>query len=428
MISLILALIILSFLVAVHEGGHFLAARLCGVTVEKFSIGFGKPIIKFIKGGVEYSLAWIPLGGYVKMKGENPENLDNEPGGFLNSPWWKRAIIAFAGPFTNLIFAFLILMLSFMFTQKISDHNPVIDQVNPPLAEYFQSGDRLLEINGESVKGWYTGLALLNENKENKIIIEREGEKLEIRLAQVKIADWTNHTIIRPQILPRVGEVMPKSPAYNAGIESGDLLLSIDGSKVSNWYEMNQEIEKNDADIELVIQRGDSKLTKTLSKMELPNEDRRIIGITQYFPVTYSSRLSFYQALVSGFSSTTSMVAMNYVGLYQIIRKPQTIKNNIGGPVMIFTTGRDYIKQGIAKGLQFVGFLNIVLMVMNLLPIPVLDGGHILFSFIEGIRGKRLSFKVQMLLQQVGVLLLLAMMIYAFYSDFHGLIARYYRN
>jgi regulator of sigma E protease len=119
---------------------------------------------------------------------------------------------------------------------------------------------------------------------------------------------------------------------------------------------------------------------------------------------------------------------MHYVSLYQIIRKPKSLKNSIGGPVMIFSAGRDYIKEGAAKGLQFVAFLNIVLMVMNLLPIPVLDGGHIMFSFIEGIRGKKLSLKTQLVLQQLGIFFLLSLMIYAFYSDFSGLFSRYYKN
>ncbi len=426
--TIIVALIVLGLLVAVHEGGHFIAARLCGIPVEKFSVGFGKPIFKFVKGGVEYSLSWIPLGGYVKMKGDNIDQAGEDPDGFLNSPWWKRAIIAFAGPFTNLLFALIILIISFMFTQRITDHSPIIDQVNPPLASYLESGDKILEINGEQVLGWFSGISNLKEGEANNLLIERNGKEERVIIPNVTLSNWTDYSIIRPEILAIVGQVMPKSPAYNAGIKSGDKIISVDGVEVKNWYEMNQEISKDIDKVELKLARDGEILSKELSKMELPNEDRKLIGVTQYFPVKYEERLSFPQAIISGIATTTSVVGMHYVSLYQIIRKPKSLKNSIGGPVMIFSAGRDYIKEGAAKGLQFVAFLNIVLMVMNLLPIPVLDGGHIMFSFIEGIRGKKLSLKTQLVLQQLGIFFLLSLMIYAFYSDFSGLFSRYYKN
>lgn len=429
MFSIIIALIVLGLLVAVHEGGHFIAARLCGITVEKFSIGFGKPIIKFNRGGVEYSLAWIPLGGYVKMKGDGLDTDDDgAPDGFLNSPWWKRAIIAFAGPFTNLIFALLVLMLSFMFAQKVTDHYPVVDQTNGYLQTYLHQGDKVLKVNDEKVIGWFSAITKLHDGETNTLTIERDGIQEEISVPDVKLADWADYTKIRPLILPIVGEVMPKSPAYNAGIKPGDRITSVNGVKINDWYEMNQEIGKNDQEVEVVIQRDSEILTKLLSKMELPNDDRKLIGITQYFPINYEEKLTFSQAIITGFTTTSNIVALHYVSLYQMIKKPESLKNSIGGPVMIFSAGRDYVKQGVARGLQFIGYLNIVLMVMNLLPIPVLDGGHIMFSFLEGIRGKKLTMKTQIVLQQMGIFLLLSLMIYAFYSDFRGLISRYYTN
>ncbi len=426
--SIIVALIVLGLLVAVHEGGHFLAARLCGIRVEKFSVGFGKPIFKVVKGGVEYSLSWIPLGGYVKMKGDNLESADDDPEGFLNSPWWKRAIIAFAGPFTNLIFALLILIISFMFTQKITDHSPIVDQVNSPLNQYVQSGDKILEINGQEIIGWFSGVSQLKDGQANTLLIERDGQELQVEIPKVNLADWGDYSIIRPEILPIIGEVMPKSPAYNSGLKSGDKILAVDGVEVNSWYDMNQEISKHEASVQLKIARNSEILNKEVSKMELPNDDRKLIGVTQMFPVNYEERMPIHKAIISGFATTVSVVTMHYVSLYQIIRKPKALKNSIGGPVMIFTAGRDYVKQGVARGLQFVAFLNIVLMVMNLLPIPVLDGGHIMFSFIEGIRGKKLTLKTQLVLQQLGIFFLLSLMIYAFYSDFSGLISRYYKN
>lgn len=428
MLTILGALIVLGMLVAVHEGGHFLAARMLGITVEKFSIGFGKPIFKFTKNGVEYSLSWIPLGGYVKMKGDSLEDEDSVPGGFLSSPWWKRAIIAFAGPFTNLIFALLILMASFMFAQKVTDHYPIVGQVNSEFSTYLQQGDTIEKINGEPIRGWYDAITKLNDNKSNSITYTRDNMQATVDIPLVSLREWADFEKIRPLIEARVGEVLPKSPAYNSGLKEGDLITSVNGVVVNDWMAMNQEVGKNDENIEVVIERNGEVLIKNLSKMELPDDDRKLIGITQQFPVMYSYRLGFGEAIKTGFETTFSIVKLHYVSLYQMIKKPESFKNSIGGPVMIFSVGRDHVKQGVARALQFVGFLNIVLMVMNLLPIPVLDGGHIMFAFIEGIRGKKLEMKTQMILQQIGMFLLLSLMIYAFYSDFQGLISRYYTN
>lgn len=428
MLTIIVALFVLGLLVAVHEGGHFLAARMCGIGVEKFSIGFGRPIFKFTRNGVEYSLSWIPLGGYVKMKGDNPDEKDSGTDGFLNSPWWKRAIIAFAGPFTNLIFALLILIVSFMFAQKVTDHYPIVGQINAELSTYLQQGDTLEEINGEPVQGWFDAIGKLKDNKDNSITYSRDGVQNSVNIPQVNLREWVNFQKIMPLIEARVGEILPKSPAYNSGLKRGDLITSVNGVGVHNWIEMNEEIAKNDENIEIVINRDGELMTKSLSKMELPDDDRKLIGITQQFPIMYSHQLGFGDAIKTGFITTYSVVKLHYVSLYQMIRKPESFKNSIGGPVMIFSVGREHVKQGVARSLQFVGFLNIVLMVMNLLPIPVLDGGHIMFSLIEGIRGKSLEMKTQLILQQIGIFLLLTLMVYAFYSDFQGLISRYYTN
>ena len=206
MLTIIGALIVLGMLVAVHEGGHFLAARMLGISVEKFSIGFGKPIFKFTKNGVEYSLSWIPLGGYVKMKGDNVDDESSDPDGFLSSPWWKRAIIAFAGPFTNLIFALLILMVSFMFAQKVTDHYPIVGQVNSEFSAYLQQGDTIEKINGEPIQGWYDAITKLNDNKSNTITYTRDNVQATVDIPLVSLREWADFEKIRPLIEARVGE------------------------------------------------------------------------------------------------------------------------------------------------------------------------------------------------------------------------------
>ncbi len=428
MSSIIIALIILGVLVTVHEGGHFIAARLCGIRVEKFSVGFGKPIFKFVKNGVEYSLSWIPLGGYVKMKGDNPNDETSDPDTFFNASWWKRIIVAFAGPFTNLIFGLLVIITSFFFSQQSYDHEAIVDKVSGNLAKYIQSGDEIIKVNSKEVKGWYSTLGEIKDGEDNKIVVLRNGENISLDIPDVSLKDWLNSENIRPVISAVVGEIIPNTPAYQADLKEGDEIIKVGDKKVNNWYEMTEEIQNSSDSVNLTILRDDKEIQKELTKQEVPDSDRKIIGVLQKLPLLSQEKYSPKEAIVYGTNYTFGIVAMNYKGIYSLIKKPSSIKGSIGGPVMMFTTGKKYAEQGIAKGLQFVGLLNIVLMVMNLLPIPVLDGGHILFSFIEGIRGKRLTTKTQMALQQVGLFFLLALMMYAFYSDFSGIISRYNSN
>lgn len=429
MYTLIISLLVLGVLVTVHEGGHFLMARWCGITVEKFSIGFGKAIFKKKYKGVEYSLSWIPLGGYVKMKGDNPDDNCADADSFYSSVWWKRALIAFAGPFTNLLFAIIVMIISFLFPQHITDVSPVVDRVNGVFTEYFQKGDVIKKVNDDVVIGWNNMLSKLEYTGSNEVIIERDGVKKSVQLPVIPLSTWIDYQQISPYLSAEIGDVIPKSPAYNAGLEKGDKIVEVDGKVVNNWIEMTTAIKKNKNDVILKIRKSDNRLeTKTLGKMELPNSEQKLIGITQKMSVDYSESYGLIDAVKYGFMYTFTGVVANYVGIYQLIKKPSTIKNSIGGPVMILTTGRDFAAKGFAKVLQFIGMLNIILMVMNLLPIPVLDGGHIVFSIIEGVRGKALSIKSQMVLQQIGLFLLLFLMVYAFYSDFNGLFNRYIRN
>jgi regulator of sigma E protease len=280
-------------------------------------------------------------------------------------------------------------------------------------------------VNNQDINGWYDALGKMKEGQVNTIYVQRHAQKLELKINDFKLEEWANQEKLRPEIPALIGEVIPKSPAYLADIRVDDEILQVNGEWAHNWYEMTDLIALSGDEVEITLLREGQELTKTLTKMEVPDSDRKMIGVVQNIPVQSTEKLSFFQAIETGFANTVSLVAMNYVGIYNLIKKPSSIKGSIGGPVTIFTTGKQYAEKGIAKSLQFVGLLNIVLMVMNLLPIPVLDGGHILFSTIEGIRGKRLSQKSQIVLQQLGFFFLISLMMYAFYSDFAGIISRY---
>ncbi|HNW99972.1 MAG TPA: RIP metalloprotease RseP [Candidatus Cloacimonadota bacterium] len=424
MVSIILTLIVIGILVTVHEGGHFIAARSFGVRVEKFSIGFGKALYSFTKGQTEYVIALIPLGGFVKMKGEDPDLEDKSTDSYMGKAWYKRAIIAFAGPFSNFIFALIIFILTFMIGQTIEDQYPVIGKIGTQYQSEFHLNDRITTVNGKTVRGWNDVALAANDKSPNTFRISRDQFKLEIKTPPISKATWFED--ILPLVTTRIGDVTPGMPAYRAGLKSGDIILQVDSIKVHNWYEMRENIINQKASsVLLTIQRGNQIYHKKLDlDVNVLEQGSKMIGITQYLPLHYTQRASVPEAIRSGVLSTAGFIALNYIAFYKLLNKPEELKKNIGGPVMLVTMSQQSAKKGFDSILLFIASISIILMIMNLLPIPILDGGHIFFCIIEGIRGKALSLKTQIILQQIGLTILVFLMLYGFYADFSRIFNR----
>lgn len=419
MFDIILAFIALGILVTVHETGHFIAARLCGVTVEMFSIGFGKPILKFTRREIEYRIGWIPLGGYVKMKGDALEaDAAEEPDSFRFTKWWKKIIIAFSGPLSNLLLAILIFILTFMIPGKVEDQNPVIGKSSGEFSLLFMPGDSIQSANGTVVKGFYQFMGLLNTDTHNTIVLFRDGKKMTLTIPQVSLEAFANDVL--PAVPAVVGDVSPGMSAWRAGLKPGDKIIKVNSIDVYDWYEMREIVTQPSQDTVIItFLRGSNIYEREMPLENNPLSDgQKLIGIVQAMPVTYFQSYPPLQAIEYGAKATLSFVVINYVGLYKIISQPETLKNSVGGPVMIYSLSSQSAKKGIAAWLMFVAAISLVLMIMNLLPIPVLDGGHIMFAIIQGITGKPLPVKVQIILQNIGIVLLLMLMVYAFYNDF----------
>lgn len=421
------ALVALGVLVTVHEGGHFLAARIFGVFVEKFSIGFGPKILGFKGRQTEYRISLIPLGGYVKMKGENPdEDVDDPEGSFSMLTWWKRMIIAFSGPFANLILAFLILIATFLMGKDYEDHGLTIGRIEQSSAittdfSFLESGDQLIAINGSELRSW-TDIYEELDNGSNEIKLLRDGEILEYKM-DINYAEWLQN--VMPQTTTIIGEVSPGLPAYNAGLMEGDRILAVHGQSVENWYDMRDLIVNTEGEnVKLKIEREGNVFEREIKLQENVLDGTRVIGITQKLTEKVHESYTFSESVKYGTLSTIDYVLLNYAGLYKLILKPAELKNNIGGPVLMYTMSKQTAKRGWNSILTFVALISIVLMVMNLLPIPILDGGMIFFCIIEGIRRKALSLKTQMTLQKIGFSLLIVMMFFAFSNDFMRIFQR----
>ncbi|PKN78102.1 MAG: RIP metalloprotease RseP [Candidatus Cloacimonetes bacterium HGW-Cloacimonetes-1] len=429
MLNIIITILALGVIVTIHELGHFTAARLFGVRIEKFSIGFGSPILKFERNGTEYCISWIPLGGYVKMYGENPEDeIQDQEGAFQHKAWWNRVIIAFSGPFANLLLAILLFFVAFALPNKMEDMRPVVYQAPGISSTIFAAGDSISAVNGSAVIGWYQAMSLLSRDRDNSVQISRAGTEMSIPIPAAIVDSIIIH--VKPVVSTVVGAVNPGLPAWKAGLKDLDVILTVDSMPVSNWYDMRDQIVNTSRDsVNLLIRRDNALLRKTMPLQEnLMSDSERIIGISQYFPIRYAMQRTIPEAATNSIYGVSNFIVLNYYGLYKLILKPEQLKSNLGGPVMMATISQQAGKKGVVYLILFFGSISLLLMIMNLLPIPILDGGLIFFCFIEAIRRKPLSLKIQGILQRVGFAMLMLLMVYAFYADISTLLIRSFSN
>ncbi|MFC1578082.1 RIP metalloprotease RseP [Thermodesulfobacteriota bacterium] len=345
--SILSFIIVLGVLIFFHEFGHFLVARLFGVGVEKFSLGFGPRLIGKKVGITDYRISAIPLGGYVKMVGEEPDaEIDPEdiPFSFTHKHVAKRMLIVAAGPVFNILLAVIIFF-----------------------GIFFTSGTFVLK--------------------------------------------------------PSVGSVKQGSPAFAAGLEKGDLITAINESAINSWDEMAEIINASKGQkIKLAVRRGESTQQFSLAPEQVTTKNifgedvqRYIIGITASGE-TYSKQLNLFQAFSESMIQTYRVTELMVVIIAKLITGDIST-DTLGGPIMIAQMAGDSAKAGIGSLISFIALISVNLAIINLLPIPVLDGGHLLFFSIEAVKGRPVSIKVREIAQQVGLFLLILLMILVFYND-----------
>lgn len=346
--SMIIGLVIvLGVLIFFHELGHFLVAKAFGVGVEKFSLGFGPKLVSKKMGGTEYRISALPLGGYVKMVGEQPDaEVDPEDieFSFNHKPVYQRMLIVAAGPFFNFVLCVVIFFLVF-------------------------SAIGVMEMK------------------------------------------------------PVIGEVSSDSPAQEAGLESGDEVVDIGGSSIDTWQEMAEIVSGSRGDpVVITLERDGEQKQLTITPQKKTVEDifgeeheRYVIGITAAGE-TESARLNPIDAMGESLTRTWLIIKLTVVSVVKLIQGTLSL-DTLGGPIMIAEMAGEQVEHGAVSLLSFIALVSVNLGILNLLPVPVLDGGHLVFFAIEAAKGSPVSLRSREIAQQIGIFLLMLLMVFVFYND-----------
>jgi regulator of sigma E protease len=438
-------IVALGILVAVHEFGHYWVARKLGVKVLRFSIGFGRPLWVRRAGpdDTEYMLAAIPLGGYVKMLDENED--ENVPEhelsrAFNRQPLWKRSAIVLAGPMFNFLFAFVAYWL--VFVAGVEGLKPVVGKVLPDsIAEAggFEVGDEIVAIDGRPNRSWDEHrLYLFNQAfKGRDIPVQvqtRDGDVVQrhIDLGRLPVSKIDSALIERgvgligylPEVSTVVGRVSVSSPAANAGLRAQDRITRVNGSTVNSWLDVVKSIQpRPDQALQLEIERDGQVVVLTIVPARVRVGDQEIgrIGIEPVpveIPPEYRLLVRYgpLEAVVRRVESVWTMSTLTLKMLVKIAQLEVSAKN-ISGPLTIAQYAGHTARVGLDRFLLFLAVVSISLGVLNLLPIPVLDGGHLVYHLVEAIIGGPVPKKVLLWGQQIGILVLFALMSLAFYND-----------
>lgn len=431
----------LGILVAVHEWGHFYVARKCGVRVERFSIGFGKPIWrKLSKSGTEYVIAMIPLGGYVRMLDgridDVPPELENKA--FNNKTVLQRMAIIAAGPGVNFIFAFFALWL--MYIVGLETVKPIVKAVEPDSIAHVagvQPGDEIINIDGRNTPDWEAvNLELVsNIGGDNTVVTVRNSSNTEKELT-FTLDTWNfdpdiesplsslGLTPFRPNPTLTVGFVGDDSAAKEAGLLPGDKIVALNGNKLASWNALVDEVVESPGEvISLAIERDGQQQTlrATIARRDTPQGQSGYLGVSPTFEswpegYVFTHQYGIIEAIGTALDKTWRLMTLSVEMIGKLLTGDVSVKN-LSGPISIAQGAGTSAGYGLAYFLSFLALISVNLGIINLLPLPMLDGGHLMFFIVEWITGKPVPEAVQEWGYRIGGVLLFMIMGIAIFND-----------
>ncbi|MBI5971404.1 MAG: RIP metalloprotease RseP [Deltaproteobacteria bacterium] len=427
--TLISFIIVLGVLIFIHELGHFAVAKLGGVGVEKFSLGFGPRLAGVKTKETDYMVSLVPLGGYVKMVGGDFGEEQTDPAdrhrSFIHKPIYIRVLIVAAGPFMNLALALFLLPLIFMIGVPVPAFlgaPAFVGYVTPKGAAAkagIKAGDVIASIDGEKIKDWEGVMTApaFSAGKLYRLTVLRGSSALNLTVTPAVREDaYAGYAGILPPMPPVIGEVTKGNPAKEAGIIAGDEITMIDGVPISHWAELEAHIQKDGGRKKtFTVKREGKAMDIVLAPKFDKDADKYIVGIIRK-EETVKRFYGFFEGVDKGVKSAVNMTGQLFVVIKGLFTGKFSLKT-LGGPIQIAQVAGKAAQTGLSQFLTLVAFLSLQLGIINLFPIPVLDGGHILFFAIEAVKGSPLSEKFMSIAQQVGVALIVILMALVTYND-----------
>ncbi|MBI4196921.1 MAG: RIP metalloprotease RseP [Deltaproteobacteria bacterium] len=422
-------IIALGILIFIHELGHFLVAKKRGIGVEKFSLGFGPKLVSFKKGETTYMVSALPLGGYVKLRGEEPQESEpNDPTSYAARPLSHRLSVVFAGPFMNLLLAVLIMPVVFMIGRsepQFWQEPAIVTAVrrdSPAQKIGIVSGDRIVAIDGKEIGAWRELMneVLIRPEQTIEVEWERGSERIRREVTVAKDRETRGGYLgIEPIFFigneAIVDGVIPGSPAEKAGLQLEDEILEIDGKPVSDWVDMSEKVGlAAGKTVQILFRRSGEAQEVGLTPVRDEGSGRWMIGIRKDFEKRAGPQVMrkypFFEAIRLGTEENLKLSGLTVTILGRLLSFQLSYKT-LGGPIRIAQASAAAAKSGLSHFLYFIAFLSLQLGILNFLPIPVLDGGHILFMGIEAVIRRPVSNRLRMVADQVGFALLLTLMV-----------------
>ncbi len=441
LIALVSMLVVLGIMVLVHEFGHFAVAKLFGVRVEVFSIGFGTRLFGFRRGDTDYRISLLPLGGYVKMAGETPgDTRTGDPGEFASHPRWQRILIGLAGPVANFILAFVLMSGLYMMHNEVPNYmsSPAVTDIVPPDSPAgragIQAGDRVVRFDKDTNPTWeQVGMrAALDVNSYVPVTVERitngHPQQVDLELYLANTSKGQDFEIESIGLLPRMQEgplgvrdVMPGNPADRAGLKAGDLIVSINGQAVHSVAAVMALLQETQGKpVNLVVQRGNQTLNMTTTPIWGDDGTGRMgyrLGFHPALAPFHVEQLPLHKAI----RKSVSFNLQNSGYIVDVLKRLVTHKSNVqqlSGPIGIAReTGEAVTMPGWQPLIALMALISLNLGIFNLLPIPILDGGMILLLLIEGILRRDLNQEFKERVYQVAFVVLILFAAFVMFND-----------